>query len=54
MSKRGRPIKENSYNRLVNFIISTETYDKLKSQADKEEASVSSIIRKAVKLYLGE
>ncbi len=51
---KGRPIKQDAYNKLLNVIVSIETYNRLKDKAKKEETNMSTIMRKAIRTYLGE
>jgi hypothetical protein len=50
----GRPRKEDSFKKLLNFIVSEETLNKIKEKAKQEETTMSVLIRKAVRLYLAE
>jgi hypothetical protein len=49
----GRPKLKSPYNKLVNFIVTEEMFEKLKEKAEQEGMSVSMIVRRLVKDYLG-
>jgi hypothetical protein len=49
------PSKERGYmvrNSIVQVPMNSKTYDKLKALAEREERSIASLVRYAVKLYL--